>query len=73
MVFYLKYSPKEVDNSSEKSRYTSHNGSVVSPALWNDTPPGLQSAMLQGMSHASLRSLKTFLFTCLSRWEHLWI
>ena len=39
---------------------------VVGPALWNDTP-ALQSVMLQGISSASLRSLKTFLFTCLSR------
>src|SRR6218665_482273 len=40
---------------------------VVGPALWNDTPPALRSVMLQGISSASLRSLKTFLFTCLSR------
>src|SRR6218665_1571194 len=39
---------------------------VVGPALWNDTPPALRSVMLQGISSASLRSLKTFLFTCLS-------
>ena len=32
--------------------------SVVVPALWNDTP-ALQSVMLQGISSASLRSLKT--------------
>ena len=46
---------------------------VVGPALWNDIPPALRSVMLQGISSASLRSLKTFLFTCLSRWERLWI
>src|SRR6218665_1887706 len=40
---------------------------VVGPALWNDTPPALRSVMLQGISSASLRSFKTFLFTCLSR------
>src|SRR6218665_33029 len=40
---------------------------VVGPALWNDTPPALRSVMLQGISSASLRNLKTFLFTCLSR------
>ena len=32
---------------------------AVSPALWNDTPPALSSAMLQGILPASLRSLKT--------------
>ena len=32
---------------------------VVGPALWNDTPPALRSVMLQGISPASLRSLKT--------------
>src|SRR6218665_24344 len=40
---------------------------VVGPALCNDTTPALQSVMLQGISPASLFSLKTFLFTCLSR------
>src|SRR6218665_3408204 len=40
---------------------------VVGPALWNDSPPALQSVMLQGISSASLRSLKTFIFTSLSR------
>src|SRR6218665_204483 len=44
---------------------------VVGPALWNDTPPALRSLMLRGISSASLRSLKTFLFICLSRLEHL--
>jgi len=46
---------------------------VVDPALWNNTPPALRSVMLQGISAASLRSLKTFLFTCLSGWKRLWI
>src|SRR6218665_1407589 len=32
---------------------------VVGPALWNDTPPALRSVMLQGISSASLHSLKT--------------
>ena len=41
---------------------------VVGPALWNDTPPALQSVMLQGISSASLRSLETFIFISLSRW-----
>ena len=45
---------------------------VVGPALWNDTPPALRSVMLQGMSPASLRNLKTFLFTFLSCWERRW-
>ena len=40
---------------------------VVGPALWNDTPPALPSVMLQEISPSSLRSLKTFIFTCLSR------
>src|SRR6218665_1352123 len=40
---------------------------VVGPALWNDTPPALRSVTLQGISSAPLRSLKTFLFTYLSR------
>src|SRR6218665_3679494 len=40
---------------------------VVGPALWNDTPPALRSVMLQGVSSASVCSLKTFLFTFLSR------
>src|SRR6218665_2840244 len=39
---------------------------VVGPALWNDSP-ALRSVMLQGISSASLRSLKTFIFTSLSR------
>src|SRR6218665_2222483 len=38
---------------------------VVGPALLNDTPPALRSMMLQGLSFASLRSLKTFIFTSL--------
>src|SRR6218665_3929642 len=42
---------------------------VVGPALWNDSPPALRSVMLQGISSASLRSLKTFIFTSLSRCE----
>ena len=46
---------------------------AVGPALWNDTPSALQSVMLQGISASSLRSLKTFLFTCLSSWERLWM
>src|SRR6218665_3057036 len=33
---------------------------VVDLALWNDTPPALRSVMLQGISSASLRSLKTY-------------
>ena len=37
------------------------------PALWNDSPPALRSVMLPGISSASLRSLKTFIFTSLSR------
>ena len=40
---------------------------VVGPALWNDCPPVLRSVMLQRISSASLRSLKTFIFTSLSR------
>src|SRR6218665_3887526 len=40
---------------------------VVGPTLWNDSPPALRSVMLQGISSASLRSLKTFIFTSLSR------
>src|SRR6218665_399807 len=44
---------------------------VVGPALWNDSPPALRSVMLQGISSASLHSLKTFIFTSLSRWERL--
>src|SRR6218665_1824122 len=40
---------------------------VVGPALWNDSPSALRSVMLQGISSASLRSLKTFIFTSLSR------
>ena len=40
---------------------------VVGPALSNDTPPALRSVMLQGISCAFLRSLKTFIFTSLSR------
>src|SRR6218665_2586492 len=40
---------------------------VVGPALWNDTPPALWSVMLQRISPAFLRSLKTFIFTSLSR------
>src|SRR6218665_1124063 len=40
---------------------------VVGPALWNDSPPALRSVMLQGISSASLRCLKTFIFTSLSR------
>src|SRR6218665_140287 len=36
---------------------------AVGPALWNDTPSSLRSVMQQGISPASLRSLKTFLFT----------
>src|SRR6218665_3505403 len=39
----------------------------VGPALWNDSPPALRSVMLQRISSASLRSLKTFIFTSLSR------
>jgi len=39
---------------------------VVDPALWNDTLPALRSVMLQGISSASLRSLKTFILTSLS-------
>ena len=31
---------------------------VVGPALWNDTPPALQSVMLEGISPVSLHSLK---------------
>ena len=33
---------------------------VVGPELWIDTPPALQSVMQQGISSASLRSLKTY-------------
>src|SRR6218665_3443930 len=44
---------------------------VVGPALCNDSPPALRSVMLQGISSASLRSLKTFIFTSLSRLERL--
>src|SRR6218665_476991 len=40
---------------------------VVGPALWNDSPPALRSVMLQGISSASLRSLKPFIFTSQSR------
>src|SRR6218665_563495 len=42
---------------------------VVGPALGMilHQAPALRSVMLQGISSASLRSLKTFLFTCLSR------
>src|SRR6218665_1182897 len=32
---------------------------VVGPTLWTDTPPAFRSVMLQGISWASLRSLKT--------------
>src|SRR6218665_845361 len=39
---------------------------VVGPAIWSNTPPALQCVMLQVISPASLRSLKTFLFVCLS-------
>src|SRR6218665_249105 len=40
---------------------------VVGTALWNDSPLALRSVMLQGISSASLRSLKTFIITSLSR------
>src|SRR6218665_3064256 len=40
---------------------------LSSPTLWNDSPPALRSVMLQGISSASLCSLKTFIFTSLSR------
>src|SRR6218665_1570750 len=33
----------------------------------NDAPPALRSVMLEGISPASLRSFKTFLFLCLPR------
>jgi len=46
---------------------------VVGPTLWNATPPALRSVILQGIPPASLRSLKTARFTCLSHWERLWI
>ena len=39
----------------------------VGPSLWNDIPPALRSVMLQRISSASLRSLKTFIFDNLSR------
>src|SRR6218665_266936 len=39
--------------------------SVVGPSLWNDTSPALRSVMLQRISFASLRNLKTFIFTSL--------
>jgi len=41
-------------------------------ALWNDTPPAVRSMILQGISPASLRGLKTFPFMGLSRWDRLW-
>src|SRR6218665_989527 len=40
---------------------------ALDPAPWNDSPPALRSMMLQGISSASLRSLKTFIYTSLSR------
>src|SRR6218665_2251008 len=52
---------------SRTSLFQNRAFAVVGPALWNDTPPALWSVMLQGISSASLHSLKTFLFTCLSR------
>ena len=44
---------------------------VVCPALWNDTAHALRSVMHQGILPASLRNLKTFIFTCLSPTERL--
>src|SRR6218665_1066550 len=52
---------------SRTSLYQNRAFAVVGPALWNDSPPELRSVMLQGISSASLRSLKTFIFTSLSR------
>src|SRR6218665_717911 len=52
---------------SRTSLFQNRAFAVVCPALWNDIPPALRSVMLQGISSASLRSLKTFLFTSLSR------
>ena len=40
--------------------WSSTSLSVVGPALWYDTPLALRSVMLQGISPASLRSLKIF-------------
>src|SRR6218665_2409844 len=40
---------------------------VVGPSLWNDTPPALRSVMLLGISSASLRNVKTLIFTRMSR------
>ena len=53
--------------------YQNRAFAVVGAALWNDSHPALRSVMLQRISSASPRSLKTFIFTSLSRWERLWI
>src|SRR6218665_2345660 len=46
---------------SRTSRSQNRAFAVVDPALWNDFPPALRSVMLQEISSASLRSLKTYL------------
>src|SRR5688572_4204700 len=35
----------------------------VAPSIWNDLPPAICSCILEGISPASLRCLKTFLFS----------
>src|SRR6218665_2376798 len=47
-------------NKSTKSVAQNRAFAVMGPSLWNDTPPALRSVMLQGISSASLRSLKTY-------------
>ena len=42
------------------------------PSLWNDNPPAVRDMILEGLSPASLRCLKTS-FTGLSCWECQWI
>jgi len=47
-----------------RTSLTQHRAfAVVGPSIWNDLPPAIRSRILEGISLASLRCLKTFLFS----------